>query len=88
MIIYIKQNVSEADILKLINYFKSEHYETETVDLDLFLSNNGGNVKKYMINDVKCMECVMNMFNKTRSYAFYVSFCPCYHYDSHSEHIQ
>ena len=71
MIDYLYQeNVSEDDILKLINYFKSEQYETETVDLDLFLRDNGGNIRKYMFNGVKCMECVINMFIKTRSYVF------------------
>ena len=67
-----QENVSEDDILKLINYLKSEKYETETVDLDLFLSENGGNINEYMVHNIKCMQCVVNMFKETRSYAFHV----------------
>ena len=75
-----QQNISEHDILKLINYFKAEKYETETVDLDLFLTQNGGNINKHMMNNKGCMERVIDMFKKTRSYVLCVSFCPCYYY--------
>ena len=64
--------VSEDHILKLVNYFKSEQYETETVDIDLAL--NSGNIHKYMMNNTKCMDFVINIFYKTRCYVFSVSF--------------
>ena len=64
------ENISEDIILKLIAYLKKEQYDTETVDIDLSLSNVGGNINKYM-NNKECMKSVMNMFTKSKSYAFF-----------------
>ena len=62
------KNVSEDVILKLIKYLKSEQFETETVDIDLFLSDKGGNINKYMIKNQKCVGIMIDMFRKSRSY--------------------
>jgi len=64
-----KQTVKQEVILKLIKYLQSEQYETDSIDLDLSLTVNGGNIAKYMINDEECLKHMTNMFNKSRSSA-------------------
>ena len=59
-------------MLLLIKYLKSEQFETETVDIDLFLTDKGGNINKYMIKNQKCIAIMIDMFRKSRSYVFFI----------------
>ena len=68
------KNVSGYVILKLIKYLKSEQFETETVDIDLFLSDKGGNINNFMIKNQKCVRMIIDMFRKSRSYVSCVSY--------------
>ena len=58
--------ICDDDINKLKEYFISEQFDTECIDLDLSLYSNsgrGGNIDKAIESD-DCIKCIKNMFDK------------------------
>ena len=60
-----EKKVKEDVIFLLVNYSKTQEYDTESMDMDLQI--NGGNISQHMVNHTDCFEMVKEFFNRSRS---------------------
>ena len=61
-----QNRIPRQSVLRLVESLKAQEFETESMDIDMQLSNNGGNISKYMMNYQRCMDVVIDTFNKSR----------------------
>ena len=68
-----KKQIKQDVVWRLYQYLKKEEYETESIDLDLRITLDGksvGNISRYMVLDMQCIDAVASIFNQSRGSIF------------------
>ena len=63
--LYIME-IEEDIITKLVQYFKKEQYDTESIDFDARLGKDGGNISKYMADHKECIAALITKLDESQ----------------------
>ena len=59
-------NVKEAEIMKLMNYLKDQHFDTESMDLDVADGKLDGNISIFMQNEKRCLQSLLSSLKESK----------------------
>ena len=68
-----KVNIQNDSILRLVNYLKNEKFDTESMDMDVDITNKSdSNISKHMANHKECMDAVIGMLKRAKGTPLFV----------------